>query len=337
MSNRSSLIDFIFVGSYSPSDLIDASIRERRNGIDFATNNYQKNLVKCFSLTSFKYFALLSPFFAPSSNYILKRLPSNEIGSFYLPFSSIPVLRNGVEFFLVFSFLVLNYITYRGPFIVFSLHSSFLAAIFLFKLLTFNFSSVCVVLDDMPAHMFSASSPLFSFLKRLDSLVLKFFSFFVSHYILLSPHMKHLGFIKTKSNFMLEGFSSPLPSDITQSLNPTLTSYTDYPYFVYAGNLSPTKGVVDLIHGFDTFLSSNPESNALLLLSGSASLRDIHFLKNLLSSRKNIILLPSLSDKDLSFLLNGCTASVVPTSPSEPFARFFFPLNYYIICHILVP
>ena len=81
---------------------------------------------------------------------------------------------------------------------------------------------------------------------------------------------------------MLEGFSSPLPSDIKQSLNPTLTSYTDYPYFVYAGNLSPTKGVVDLIHGFDTFLSSNPESNALLLLSGSASLRDIHFLKNLL-------------------------------------------------------
>ena len=62
--------------------------------------------------------------------------------------------------------------------------------------------------------------------------------------------MKHLGFIKTKYNFMLEGFSSPLPSDITQSLNPTLTSYTDYPYFVYAGNLSPTKGVVDLILWF---------------------------------------------------------------------------------------
>ena len=127
-----------------------------------------------------------------------------------------------LSFFLFFPFLILNYITYSGPFIVFSLHSSFLAAIFLFKLLTFNFSSVCVVLDDMPAHMFSASSPLFSFLKRLDSLVLKFFSFFVSHYILLSPHMKHLGFIKTKYNFMLEGFSSPLPSDITQSLNPTL-------------------------------------------------------------------------------------------------------------------
>ena len=104
MSNRSSLIDFIFVGSYSPSDLIEASIRERRNGIDFATNNYQKNLVKCFSQTSFKYFALLSPFFAPSSNYILKRLPNNEIGSFYLPFTSIPVLRNVVEFFLVFPF-----------------------------------------------------------------------------------------------------------------------------------------------------------------------------------------------------------------------------------------
>ena len=138
MSNSNISFDFIFVGSCSPSHLIQTSIDQGRKGIDFATNNFQKNLLNCFSKTGLKYFSVISPFFSPSSNYYFKTLPNKERDCFYLPFTTIPILRNAFEFLLVFFYLIFNYPLYRGPFIVFSLHSSFLSAVFLFKLLTFN-------------------------------------------------------------------------------------------------------------------------------------------------------------------------------------------------------
>lgn len=323
LKNR--LYDFIYIGSFAPPYLINSSVANGRRGIDFATNNFQSNLIDCLKLSNFSFFALISPFFAPISNYYFS-CPRNSLPNiFFLPFTSLPILRNIFEFFFVFLYLLLNFIGYRGSFIVFSYHSSFLLAVSLFKLITFSSAPICVVLDDLPTYMFSNSNIFVRFFKLIDSFLLRILSKSVTHYILLSSHMKSLDVTRNKYSLVLEGFSSSIHLKTIDSRSPIFKFLEHNKYFVYAGNLSPEKGVVDLIFAFEKFKLQNPLSDTTLLLAGSTSEVNMLYLNSLFNSQSHIHLLPPLSNPELSHLLNYSIASVVPTSPSEPFARYFFP------------
>ena len=144
--------------------------------------------------------------------------------------------------------------------------------------------------------------------------------------------MKSLDETHSKPSFVLEGFcssnitvSSAIPSHLSSTLQAPIS------YFIYAGNLSPSKGVIDLIDAFDQFQRSTSSFDTYLLLTGSASVSEMDYLTSLVSRKRTIVLLPSLSNTDLSQLLNSALASVVPTSPLEPFSRFFFR-SFFIIC-----
>lgn len=318
--------DFIYVGSFSPTSLINSSVSEGRRGIDFATNNYQRNLVDSFALADLTFYSIVSPFFSSVSNYILRFPKNNSRHTTFLPFTSLSILRNLLEFISIFFLLVAKFTGFRGPFVVFSLHSSFLFSVFLFKLITFNNSPICVVLDDLPSHMFSSSNSFIRLFKSFDFYFLKFLSNYVSHFILLSSHMESLDETHSKSSFVLEGFCSSNISD-SKTIPTHLSTILEAPinYFIYAGNLSPSKGVIDLISAFDQFQHKTSSFDTYLLLTGSASVSEMDYLNSLVSRKSNIVLLPSLSNTDLSQLLNSALASVVPTSPTEPFSRFFFP------------
>lgn len=192
--------------------------------------------------------------------------------------------------------------------IVYGLHTPFLYAV---HSLRKYLSKIVVIVPDLPQYMSSSQDHFYRMAKSFDYKMICHYLNSVTHYVLLSEHMKEKLPIGDKPYTRMEGIYGD-----TFSFYGGKSKTKD---ILYTGKIDDRYGIEDLIHAFKLIKGDDYR----LLIRGSG--RSKQRMEALAEGDCRIIFLPRMSRKELLNLECSSTVLINPIPPSIEMTRYYFP------------
>jgi len=325
---------FLFIGSFSTSNLLSKTLLSKNLAADFATNNYQHGFLKTINNPNRELTIVSLPFARRRKinflelfigNFSQKTLKGTK--TYFLPNMTIPILRNIWEFILLFLFLWFTKSSSFNHIIIFSPSVSLNLAVILYSKIKGIRKHIICVVDDLPEYTNTSNKKIIKKIKNIYIEKIKKWDNFYFGFILLSQGMKDK-YITSKSKYLvMEGIYNDDQYIVTNSSVDTYKilgfNLQNLNFIMYAGNLEDKHGVVNLIEGFVKYKRYYKSRNLYLLIVGFS--KKEHILKSSYNENKKIIFLDSMEKSTLAVLMKEALCLFIPTPPEEEFTKYFFP------------
>jgi len=254
----------IFLGGLFPPDKADEILQQSRAPVQFAADTLQRAFLRGFVKTAGVPIKVVSLPFVGSYPFRNRRLRFPQWSS---SFTSNVIIEGrpflNLQFFKYVSRFLhalagLQAATPPGAkatIIVYSAHLPFLAAANLFM----RFRSdiiLCVILPDLPEFM-GVGGPVYSFLKKVETLVFRKLIASVDCFVLLTDAMGDRLGIPPERRVVVEGIFDST-DETSESYIPSEPPSGSFP-ILYTGTLAARYGIVDLLDAFE--LLDLPQAN----------------------------------------------------------------------------
>lgn len=195
---------------------------------------------------------------------------------------------------------------------IYAIHSPFIRAAVEIKK-NYPEVKICLIIPDLPRYMTSKNTPVYMFLKAIDSIIIKTALSKIDYFVLLSDHMAEYLNITDKPWVRVEGIFNPLDDNIKS------TSKEKNKTIFYSGTLDSRYGILNLFTAF----SSIDDDDYRLWICGNGDCRSE--IEKQVKYDKRIKYFGQRPREEVLLLQKKATVLVNPRMSEGDYTKYSFP------------
>lgn len=315
-------MDILLICGYfeecNQSEIVSKTI----TAVENAANTFQKRLISGIQYTNNRFTVVSAPFvgawptaYKDISFHGFKDSRSSKTDVRYVHFCNVWGYRNISRARAIkraiHDFMAVSSDTEKAV-IVYSPHTPFLEGAVYAKKLNPK-THICMVIPDLPQYMnlSKKNHPIYSFFKKIDIAKLLRLNQSVDSYMLLTKHMAEPMQVGNRPYIIIEGIANSYSVDVRATHEKRIVAY--------AGKLSETFGVKNLIEAFELIKSPN----LILDICGGGDLRA--YVESMSHKDCRIHYHGMVSAEDAERILRNADVLVNPRQNDNDYTKYSFP------------
>lgn len=311
-------MNVIYIGSFYPENRINEIRLNSKNGLDNASNVFQKALLQGLD----SYFDDLKVITVPTIksfpfNYKKIRIKSSIFShkkksiDFCVGYFNMPIIKFFSKYYnLYIKIKELLKSTDENIIIIYSIHSPFLRAVY--EILKINkHVKTCLIVPDLPQFMSESKNSIYLLLKRIDLFFINKYLKKIDSFTVLTEYMLEKLPIKQNLWTLIEGIYAGANIKCQEKAENIIITYT--------GNLDFRFGIENLLTAFSTINNSNFR----LWICGAGNTKNK--IIEMVNDDPRIVFWGELTFEEVQELQTKSTLLINPRTSDGEYTKYSFP------------